>query len=70
MTAFDEKKDKDAQTPTRSAVDKRERARDGERPPEERPHREPKGTGSAREKVSDVNPIDTGERGTTGPAAL
>ena len=39
-------------------------------PPTKSEPREPKGTGAAREKISDVNPTDTGERGTTGPAAL
>ena len=31
----------------------------------------PKGTASARERISDaINPADTGERGPTGPAAI
>ena len=32
--------------------------------------RAPRGTAQARERISDANPIDTGERGTTGPAGI
>lgn len=39
-------------------------------PPTKREAHDPKGVGAAREKLSDVNPTDTGERGPTGPAAL
>ena len=35
-----------------------------------RPKREPKGMATARERLtSDLNPVDLGERGPTGPAA-
>ena len=36
-----------------------------------RKKREPKGVGTARKRiVSDINPIDIGERGPTGPASI
>ena len=57
----------------RTVVIKRRRSRapDTELPASKRRKRDPKGVGTAKKRiVSDINPIDVGERGPTGPASI
>lgn len=50
---------------------KRSAARVTDLPAKRRSRREPKGVGTARKRiVSDINAIDVGERGPTGPASI